>query len=103
MHNAITVKSRDIGQVCRQYGVRRLEIFGSAARGVDFESGRSDVDFLVEFDRINPQKPLDEFMGLQSALSRVLGCKVDLVEAGALKNPYLLASINRDRELVYAA
>ena len=47
--------------------------------------------------------PLDEFMGLQSALSDVLGCKVDLVETGALRNPYLLARINDERELVYAA
>ena len=103
MHSAIIVKSRAIAHVCREYGVRRLEIFGSAARGDDFDAGRSDVDFLVEFSKGNPMNPLDEFMGLQSALSDVLGCKVDLVETGALRNPYLLARINDERELVYAA
>jgi hypothetical protein len=40
--------------LCRRSHVRRLELFGSAARG-DFDAGRSDVDFRVEFDRGNAE------------------------------------------------
>ena len=36
-------------------------------------------------------------------LSRLLERSVDLVEAGAVRNPYVLAEINRTREVVYAA
>ncbi|MBV8575147.1 MAG: nucleotidyltransferase domain-containing protein [Acetobacteraceae bacterium] len=39
--------------LCRCFHVRRLDLFGSAARG-DFDPERSDVDFLVEFDREDP-------------------------------------------------
>ena len=40
----------EIEVVCRQYHVRRLDVFGSVIRD-DFDSDRSDVDFLVEFER----------------------------------------------------
>lgn len=36
--------------ICRRFGVRRLDVFGSASRGTDFDPEHSDVDFLVEFD-----------------------------------------------------
>ncbi len=37
-----------IEDLCREYRVRRLDVFGPAIRD-DFDPGRSDVDFLVEF------------------------------------------------------
>jgi uncharacterized protein len=39
--------------LCRRFHVRRLDVFGSAARG-DFDPEHSDVDFIVEFDRSAP-------------------------------------------------
>ena len=48
---ALIEKHRDqIAALCRQYGVRRLELFGSAARG-DFNANSSDVDFFL---RVKP-------------------------------------------------
>ncbi len=44
-----------------------LEVFGSAARG-DFDPARSDVDFVVEFERDLPVKALDTYFGLKDAL-----------------------------------
>jgi predicted nucleotidyltransferase len=38
-----------LADLCRKYRVRRLDVFGSAARG-DFDEESSDVDLLVEFD-----------------------------------------------------
>ncbi len=78
-------------------------MFGSAARGVDFQPDVSDVDFLVVFDPASRLPPLDGFFGLLAELSSLLGRPVDLVEAGAVRNPYVLASIERNREVVYAA
>lgn len=49
MHPLIKRKRQEIVDVCQRFGVRRLDVFGSASRGTDFEDGRSDVDFLVEF------------------------------------------------------
>jgi predicted nucleotidyltransferase len=92
-----------IAAICRRYGVRRLEIFGSAARGVDFDPELSDVDFLVQFDTGDRDEPLEQFFGLSESLQSLLGRPVDLVELDAVTNPFILADIDRSRELVYAA
>ena len=103
MHFLVEDKRQEIDALCRRFDVRRLEVFGSAARGFDFQPEASDVDFLVEFDPASRLSPLDGFFGLQAELSTLLGRPVDLAEAGAVRNPYVLASIERNREVVYAA
>ena len=102
MHPAIAKHRDEISAICRRFGITRLEVFGSAARADDFNPVSSDADFLVEF--APDAKPgLDTFFGAKTALEQLLGRTVDLVEPGAVRNPYLLASINRNREAIYAA
>jgi predicted nucleotidyltransferase len=103
MHHLIEQRRAEIAHVCRRYGVRQLEVFGSAARGADFEPATSDADFLVDFQPGENFAPLEQFFGLADALARLLGRPVDLLEHGAVRNPFLLAGINRAREVVYAA
>lgn len=93
----------ELHALCRRYHVRRLDLFGSAARD-DFDPTRSDLDFLVEFDRNSPDAlSLKTFFGFKEALEALFGRSVDLVEPSALRNPYLKASIERSREPVFAA
>lgn len=103
MHAAIADKKEELAELCRQHGVARLEVFGSAARGTDFDPRGSDADFLVKFRQINSQAPLEQYFDFADALRRTLGRPVDLVESGAVRNPYLQAAINKSRELIYAA
>ena len=103
MHAAIADKRDELVALCRQYRVARLEVFGSAARGTDFDPVSSDADFLVEFRFHYDRKPLQQYFGFSEALRRTLGRPVDLVEVGAIRNPYLRAAIDKSRELVYAA
>ena len=70
---------------CEKHGIRRLEIFGSAARGGDFDPARSDADFLVEFAPGSPLSPLGQFFDLAADLEALLGRRVDLVERGAVE------------------
>ena len=102
MHHLIEHQLFEISRVCRQHQVRRLEVFGSAARGNDFDAGNSDADFLVEFHP-DAKMRLEAYFGLKSALEKLLHRGVDLVETGAVRNPFLLAGINGAREVVYAA
>ncbi len=102
MHPLIAQHRNGISAICQRYRIRRLEVFGSAARAYDFEPASSDADFLVEFAS-DARTGLTEFFGAKAELERLLGRGVDLVEPAALRNPYLLADINRHRELVYAA
>jgi predicted nucleotidyltransferase len=85
-----------------RYRIQRLEVFGSAARTEDFEPLSSDADFLVEFAQDAPPA-LDAFFGAKAELEALLGRNVDLVEPGAVRNPFILASINRHREAIYVA
>jgi predicted nucleotidyltransferase len=63
-----------------RYGVRRLSLFGSYIRGEQRKG--SDLDVLVEFDRV---PSLFEFIRLERYLSELLKIKVDLVMKSALK------------------
>jgi hypothetical protein len=101
MHPLIEQHRAEIAELCRRYAVRRLEVFGSAARGADFDPARSDADFLVEFEPESGLPALEQYFGLAEDLEKLLGRPVDLVESRAVKNPYLLAGINKARELVY--
>jgi hypothetical protein len=94
------LRQTELSELCRRYGVRRLDLFGSAATGA-FEPARSDVDFLVEFDD-DPTRLFDRYFGLKDSLESLYGRPVDLVTAGSLRNPYFIAAVNETRRLVYA-
>ncbi len=64
MHTLIDRRRAEIAMLCRRYGVRQLEVFGSAARGIDFDPDTSDADFLVEFEPDSKLPPLQQFFGL---------------------------------------
>lgn len=89
-------------ELCRRYGVKRLEVFGSAAGG-EFDPERSDVDFLVEFEPVEAGRPADQYFGFLQELETLLGRGVDLLVLEAIRNPYFLRNIADQRELLYAA
>lgn len=90
----------EIPDLCRRYGVARLELFGSATTDA-FDPERSDLDFLVEFDA-NPAGLFDRYFGLKESLEALYGRSVDLVTLASLRNPYFIDAVNKTRRLVYA-
>jgi predicted nucleotidyltransferase len=89
--------------LCRRFHIRRLDLFGSAARD-DFAPERSDLDFPVEFEVGEPSvSSLDIFLAFRDSLEALFGRKVDLVESGAIRNPYLKAEVERSREPLFEA
>jgi predicted nucleotidyltransferase len=102
MNELVLHNLEKIAELCRKHGVKRLELFGSAA-GDNFDPARSDVDFLVEFQPHEPKGFDDVFFLLREDLIALLGRNVDLIEAHTLRNPYLIASINRTKRMLYAA
>ncbi len=103
MIDEIELHREELHELCRRFHVRRLDLFGSAARG-DFDPERSDIDFLVEFDREHPQAlSFNTYFDLKEALETLLVRPVDLVEPGAVRNPYFKAGIDGSREPVFEA
>ena len=90
-------------RLCKKYHVKRFEIFGSALTGQGFDPEKSDLDFLVEFLPLQPGEHANAYFGLLEALQDLFNRHVDLVMPRAIKNPYFLESINKSREVIYAA
>ena len=91
-----------VAQACIRHGATRLDVFGSALRD-DFKPGQSDVDLLVELGPMEPYARVDAYFGLLEDLRELLGERVDLVVAGAVKNRYIARDIERTKQLLYAA
>ncbi len=95
-----------IRALCREFGISRLEIFGSAVTD-EFDPERSDVDFIVtlpeEFD-FGPWG--SRYFSIEDALSRILRREVDVISASSLErkaNRYFLQNVTQTRRLVFDA
>ena len=96
----IEQRKESIAEACRRFGVGRLEVFGSAARG-DFQPDHSDLDFIVQFRRTGYAGYADAFLDFADALEQLLGRKVDLLTERMIRNPYFRATVEASRQTVY--
>lgn len=101
MHSLIEGKRKELERVCRLRRVRRIELFGSAARS-DFDPASSDLDFLVSFQEMDISQYADTYFGLLEDLQTLFQRPVDLVVASAIQNPYFRQAIDSTRTLLYA-
>src|ERR671918_729442 len=77
-----------IRALAQEYGVARLEVFGSVCTP-EFDPESSDVDFLVEYPEGYDFGPwLGRYQDLEADLALLLGCKMDLVMTPALRNKW---------------
>ncbi|MFA5802005.1 MAG: nucleotidyltransferase family protein [Thermoleophilia bacterium] len=95
-----TIPNKEIENICRNFSVKRLSLFGSAAR-TDFIS-TSDIDILVEF-LPNQAPSLGRLVELQDELTDLLGRKVEVATVAILNNPYRRRQIESDLRELYAA
>lgn len=102
MNELITAHHTELLRLCRLYHVRRLELFGSAARSQG-KTEIGDLDFLVDFANLDETGHAKAYFGLLESLQNLFDKPVDLVMLSAVKNPYLLQSIEKSRTVLYAA
>jgi len=94
-----------ISELCRRYGVARLEVFGSAATD-EFDPGRSDVDFLIDYAPETDLGPwLKQYFALKQRLEALVERPVDIVmaDAPAMENPYFRREAEKTRKVIYDA
>src|SRR5437870_4359584 len=96
---AIEIPTDRIVELCRQYQVRELALFGSVLRD-DF-APESDIDLLVDFDP-SAQIGFLTLARLQRELSALFQRSVDLVPKRGLK-PKIRQSVLEQAEVIYAA
>lgn len=96
----MAVDQRQIAEFCRKRHIKELSLFGSVLRD-DFRPD-SDVDVLVVFAE-EERHTFRAFLDAQDELEKLLGRPVDLVEKGAVRNPFRRHHILNNREVLYAS
>lgn len=102
MTGILESKIEQISETCARHGVARLYAFGSALHD-DFSPQDSDIDLLVEFSPMESYARVEAYFGMLDDLRMLLGVRVDLVMAGAVKNRYIARDIERTKQVLYAA
>ena len=88
-----------IKSLCKKHKVRELFVFGSILSNNFNEN--IDVDFVVDFEKVDLNDYADNYFDLKSALEKLLKRPVDLLENQAIRNPFLKQSIDSTKKLVY--
>jgi predicted nucleotidyltransferase len=91
-----------IAALCRRYGVLRLDVFGSAAKGT-FDPEKSDLDFVASFADRKNLNYADRYFDFAEALEALFGRHVDLITEQGIKNPYFSEEVEETRRWVYVA
>lgn len=89
-----------IAQLCRRFGVRRPNLFGSAASGMFTEE--SDLDFVVDFADRSPGYAM-RYLHLAEVLEALLGRSVHLVTERSVRSPRVRESVDQHKVTVYEA
>lgn len=95
----INQNKETIQNLCETHNVEKLYLFGSAT-SLKFNE-ESDIDFLVKFKKFDLQLYFINYNDFKNKLKNLLKREIDLVEEQTLKNPYLISSINQNKELIY--
>jgi predicted nucleotidyltransferase len=97
----ISVRKKALTETAKRYHIKKVVLFGSAAR--DELTPASDIDLLVEFEKGNAPS-LGDMVEINHAFSSLLGGrKVDIATPSILNNPYRRREIEKDMEVLYAA
>lgn len=86
-------------ELCKEYGVRKLALFGSAATGT-FDPETSDLDFVIEFADYGPGVG-NRFMSFALEIENLLGRSVDLVFESVLKDPDFILEVLETQKVLY--
>ena len=97
--NLIDQNLTKLHKLCNTHKVLKLYVFGSIV-SKNFNS-KSDIDFLVDFTDIDLEDYVDNYFDLKFALEDLFKRKIDLLETKALKNPYLIKSIDASKRIIY--
>jgi len=89
-----------IRMLCDEYGVVKLELFGSAATDA-FDPARSDVDAIAQFAEHSELDYVDRFFGFVEALEELFERPVDLLTQQKFRNAIFQHSVDATRTVIY--
>ena len=96
----VDFESKKFISLCQKHKVKELYAFGSVVN--ERFTDNSDIDLLVEIDEHDSIRKGKLLLSIWDGFEAHFGRKVDLLTPNSLKNPYLKASIDETKKLVYA-
>ena len=97
----LRIPKKEIAALCRKYGVKKLSVFGSAARGE--MNPESDVDLMLEFDPAS-KTSLWDYPAMHDDFSALFDHrKVEFASPEILRNPFRRKTILPDLKTLYEA
>ena len=97
--NIIEKNIESLVSLCKQHKVKELYIFGSILTS-KFNKD-SDIDMLVQFDKVDILEYADNYFDFKEKLEKLLGREIDLLENQAIRNPIFRKILDRDKKIVY--
>lgn len=101
MLTLIENNKKELHQLCKKYDIKTMHVFGSATTS-EFNNS-SDIDILISFKELDFEKYTDNYFELHEKLQNLFDRKVDLITERSLSNPYFIQSIEKTKQLLYAA
>jgi uncharacterized protein len=101
MIEIVKEKQSELEALCREFGIVKLDIFGSAVTDA-FNPERSDIDFIVDVGGYE-RGVAKRFLRFADALEALFGRSVDVITEPSIRNPYFIEEVNETRTNLYAA
>lgn len=88
-----------LNSLCAEHKVDSLYVFGSVLK--DSFNAQSDIDLVVKFNHAEIKRYANNYFNLKEKLEHLFERPVDLLEEQAIRNPYIKAQIDKDKNLIY--
>jgi len=88
-----------IQNVLQKHNVKRAFVFGSVC--TDKFNDHSDIDMIIAFQERYFDNYIDNYLSLESELSKLLHRNIDLLAEETIQNPYFIQSINQTKTPIY--
>lgn len=97
--NLIALNMEKIRLLCLKHKVNKLFVFGSVLN--DSFTDESDIDLVVDFEKIDLNEYADNYFDLKDQLESIFNRPVDLLEEKGIRNPFLRKQIDFEKRLIY--
>lgn len=101
MIDIVGEKQPELEELCHQYGIQKLDVFGSAMND-SFDPAVSDLDFIVDLGEYDATV-VDRFLDLADALETLFARPVDLITVKSMRSPLFRAEVEKSRTTLYEA
>ena len=88
-----------IQHILQKHNVKYAYVFGSVC--TDHFNDNSDVDMIIAFQKRYFDNYADNYLSLESELSKLLHRNIDLIAEETIQNPYFIQSINQTKTPIY--